>query len=164
MKTKFISLFAIILGIFIIAFPMFGVIGVSAILGLSVLFLAIYSLMVGIAIIDYNTTGSILDLILGMLLLILSIGLIFNPSLLGILTELSLYIAGIILIIGGLVALLNNRSSRYGFYIGIIGIILGVLYIIIGTYLSNPIIFGSVLRSEERRVGKECRSRWSPYH
>ena len=23
---------------------------------------------------------------------------------------------------------------------------------------------GRVLRSEERRVGKECRSRWSPYH
>ena len=22
----------------------------------------------------------------------------------------------------------------------------------------------NVLRSEERRVGKECRSRWSPYH
>ena len=22
----------------------------------------------------------------------------------------------------------------------------------------------SVFRSEERRVGKECRSRWSPYH
>ena len=23
---------------------------------------------------------------------------------------------------------------------------------------------GPMLRSEERRVGKECRSRWSPYH
>ena len=23
---------------------------------------------------------------------------------------------------------------------------------------------GKVTRSEERRVGKECRSRWSPYH
>ena len=22
----------------------------------------------------------------------------------------------------------------------------------------------SLVRSEERRVGKECRSRWSPYH
>ena len=22
----------------------------------------------------------------------------------------------------------------------------------------------TVVRSEERRVGKECRSRWSPYH
>ena len=27
-------------------------------------------------------------------------------------------------------------------------------------YLSRPRRF----RSEERRVGKECRSRWSPYH
>src|SRR5256885_13336820 len=25
-------------------------------------------------------------------------------------------------------------------------------------------ILGSPSRSEERRVGKECRSRWSPYH
>src|SRR2546430_15051854 len=25
-------------------------------------------------------------------------------------------------------------------------------------------IFGTIQRSEERRVGKECRSRWSPYH
>ena len=25
-------------------------------------------------------------------------------------------------------------------------------------------LFDSEIRSEERRVGKECRSRWSPYH
>ena len=45
-------------------------------------------------------------------------------------------------------------------------------------YCSNPVDFASVKnelgtedwkrvmreRSEERRVGKECRSRWSPYH
>ena len=31
---------------------------------------------------------------------------------------------------------------------------------------SYDVIFtnGDKLRSEERRVGKECRSRWSPYH
>src|SRR2546427_11293043 len=28
----------------------------------------------------------------------------------------------------------------------------------------NPYDAEPVLRSEERRVGKECRSRWSPYH
>src|SRR3712207_9107728 len=27
-----------------------------------------------------------------------------------------------------------------------------------------PVIAGYAARSEERRVGKECRSRWSPYH
>ena len=36
-------------------------------------------------------------------------------------------------------------------------------------YVESPafeiLLFGvSVNRSEERRVGKECRSRWSPYH
>ena len=30
-------------------------------------------------------------------------------------------------------------------------------------FLSNSNYFFKV-RSEERRVGKECRSRWSPYH
>ena len=28
----------------------------------------------------------------------------------------------------------------------------------------GPIILWGMYRSEERRVGKECRSRWSPYH
>src|SRR5256714_2643099 len=28
----------------------------------------------------------------------------------------------------------------------------------------RPWLLGAALRSEERRVGKECRSRWSPYH
>ena len=30
--------------------------------------------------------------------------------------------------------------------------------------LTNPSTPWFTLRSEERRVGKECRSRWSPYH
>ena len=30
--------------------------------------------------------------------------------------------------------------------------------------LLNPIDSEPLPRSEERRVGKECRSRWSPYH
>src|SRR5256884_9545417 len=31
-------------------------------------------------------------------------------------------------------------------------------------YVSIREIISYLLRSEERRVGKECRSRWSPYH
>ena len=29
---------------------------------------------------------------------------------------------------------------------------------------ADDTLWESELRSEERRVGKECRSRWSPYH
>ena len=35
---------------------------------------------------------------------------------------------------------------------------------VIGTDLSRYKLISKGLRSEERRVGKECRSRWSPYH
>ena len=31
-------------------------------------------------------------------------------------------------------------------------------------HIGNNVAKLEVLRSEERRVGKECRSRWSPYH
>src|SRR3712207_6210514 len=30
--------------------------------------------------------------------------------------------------------------------------------------LAAPVVVWGALRSEKRRVGKECRSRWSPYH
>ena len=145
MKSKFISLLAILLGLMIIIFPIMGVIGISELIGLSILFISIYLLVVGVAIIDYNKTGAILDLILGMILLFLSICLIFNFAILGFLSEITLYLAGILLIIVGVVSLLNNRQSRYGFYIGIAGVVLGLLYIIIGTYIANPIVLGTLI-------------------
>lgn len=145
MKKNIVSLLAIIFGIMIISFPILGVISTNAIIGLSVLFISIYALIMGISIIDYNTYGSIIDLALGVVLLIISIGLIFNPALFGFLAEITLYLAGIILIIAGVVSLVNNRTSKFGFYIGIAGIILGVCYIIIGTYIANPIILGTLI-------------------
>ena len=32
------------------------------------------------------------------------------------------------------------------------------------TFVLNAVMLWLTSRSEERRVGKECRSRWSPYH
>ena len=40
----------------------------------------------------------------------------------------------------------------------VIGIDLG------GTFIKGGVVSKRGDRSEERRVGKECRSRWSPYH
>src|SRR2546426_6430124 len=43
----------------------------------------------------------------------------------------------------------------------VMGYVLGRVII---SFLLLPHYFHGDLRSEERRVGKECRSRWSPYH
>ena len=36
--------------------------------------------------------------------------------------------------------------------------------VIAETELDEDALRAAISRSEERRVGKECRSRWSPYH
>src|SRR3712207_9595032 len=44
---------------------------------------------------------------------------------------------------------------------GVVGVALG-LVLVADRLLERLLLVGR--RSEERRVGKECRSRWSPYH
>ena len=42
-----------------------------------------------------------------------------------------------------------------------------VVLMVVGAKAQTEIVVGPKVglnRSEERRVGKECRSRWSPYH
>ena len=144
-KQTTISIIAIILGIIIIAFPMLGVITAADILGLSVLLLAIFLLANGVSEVEYNTTRGLINTILGIIMLIISLGLIFNPSIFAFLTALTIYLAGIFLIIIGLIIIVGNRDNKYGFWMGILGIVLGVIYIIIGTYINNPIILGSLI-------------------
>ena len=47
---------------------------------------------------------------------------------------------------------------------GILGTIVAIIGTVIPPFLIISIISFCYNRSEERRVGKECRSRWSPYH
>ena len=51
----------------------------------------------------------------------------------------------------------RNRITEMGFVRG------KAVKVIKNAPLLDPIEY-EIMRSEERRVGKECRSRWSPYH
>ena len=55
--------------------------------------------------------------------------------------------------------LLNDRIMNSGFFDGI-----EQLFGTDAEVISHVFIHFNKVRSEERRVGKECRSRWSPYH
>ena len=46
----------------------------------------------------------------------------------------------------------------------IIGSFFQQIYNMADSVIVGQFVGSSSLRSEERRVGKECRSRWSPYH
>src|SRR5256885_11625825 len=61
------------------------------------------------------------------------------------------------LALGGLSALLETKYP--GIVMQAVGLTFATLAAMLLAYRS-----GLIKRSEERRVGKECRSRWSPYH
>ena len=49
-------------------------------------------------------------------------------------------------------------SKKLDSAVGMSGAVIFVMF------MATAVTFPIQIRSEERRVGKECRSRWSPYH
>lgn len=145
MKNTIMGILAIILGILVMVFPVVGVVAVSFIAGFAVIMLAIWFLIAGVAEMQVSRLVGILFVILGIIALIIGFGLVFNPSLFAFLTGIILYLAGILMIIGGIISLLGGMDAKYRVWGGILGIVLGIVYLILGTYAFNPIYLGFLI-------------------
>ena len=63
--------------------------------------------------------------------------------------------------------LIFNLNRRYLPAAGVGGLLAWLAYLLAANTLHSVFLanlLAGFCRSEERRVGKECRSRWSPYH
>lgn len=145
MRNVIMGILAIILGILVIAFPVAGVVAVSLIAGFAVIMLAIWFLIAGVAEMYVNRLVGILNVILGIIALIIGFGLLFNPALFAFLAGLVLYLAGIFLIVAGIIALLGGMEAKHRVWGGVLGIILGIIYIILGTLAFNPVYLGFII-------------------
>src|SRR2546429_6029591 len=59
---------------------------------------------------------------------------------------------------------ISSRAHLWaGVAVAVSGTASGIFVVIANAWMNAPTGF-ELVRSEERRVGKECRSRWSPYH
>ena len=65
------------------------------------------------------------------------------------------------------IAYANIKSSMLNVFVGLV-LLFGAALLVVGgsvfSTLDDALSRSIIGRSEERRVGKECRSRWSPYH
>lgn len=131
------GILAIILGLLIIAFPMISIFTLDIITGLGIIFIGIWLLMISFETWNSSKSLSILALILGILGIIVGIGIFGKILAFSIFIGLLIYVGGFFLIITGVVALLTGKGpGRWG---GMLGIILGVIYLIIGIYALNPL-------------------------
>ena len=72
-----------------------------------------------------------------------------------------IFVLNILATIGGIVVALGASVVGATLGLGSIYVVLCFISVILQIIITVSI---GILRSEERRVGKECRSRWSPYH
>ena len=142
MQTKTSGLILIVLGLIIIAFPLLGILPFSLLLGISVLFLGMGLLIAGVIGIRASTTMGVMELILGIIALILGIGIIINPGFFSFLVALLIYIAGIFLIIIGIMAFFAKIRNKW---VSIVPIILGLIYILIGSIVADPFYLGALI-------------------
>ena len=142
MQTKTSGLILIVLGLIIIAFPLLGILPFSLLLGISVLFLGMGLLIAGVIGIRASTTMGVVELILGVIAIILGIGIIINPGFFSFLVALLIYIAGIFLIIIGIMAFFAKIRNKW---VSIVPIILGLIYILIGSIVADPFYLGALI-------------------
>ena len=144
MRNMFAGILAIILGLIVIAFPFLGAVTVSIFAGVVVLLIAIWLLILGVSELEISRTTGILNLILGIIALIVAIGLIINPALLSFIVGLTLSIAGIFMIIAGIISVVDGMHRKIA-WAGILGIVLGIIYLILGAFAFNPVNLGFLI-------------------
>ena len=82
-------------------------------------------------------------------------------------TYLTLFVVIPVLMLFGLWLAKNDNQVRGVMVAGataLLGLSIYLVFDFVATREVMPADQYPMIRSEERRVGKECRSRWSPYH
>ena len=143
MGKNAIAILLIILGLIVLAVPLLGVIPISLLVGFGVALLGLGLLFSGLVDVRASRGLGLLEIVMGILALILGLGFIVNPGLFSFVAGLIVYIAGLFMIIIGVVSIFTKaEGSRWN---GLIGVIIGLIYLIIGVFISNPYYLGVLI-------------------
>ncbi|MDP1552139.1 MAG: DUF308 domain-containing protein [Methanobacteriaceae archaeon] len=132
-----LGILAIILGILVIAFPIFSVFTASVLAGFAIILLGIRFVVQSFGTWEISKGVSIANLILGLIAIIVGIGLFGSVMAFSILASFWLYFAGFFLIISGIMSFFVNDET-IGKGVGFLGVILGILYMILASYAWDP--------------------------
>lgn len=132
-----LGILAIILGILVMAFPLFSVFTASVLAGFVVILLGIWLLVQSFGMWGQSKAASIAYLILGIIAIIGGMGLFGGILAFSFLVSFWLYFAGFFLIISGIMSFFVKEET-VGKGSGALGVILGILYIILAPMLANP--------------------------
>lgn len=141
---KIAGIVSIVLGLMFIVFPMFSSELVSAIVGVSLIFLGVSIFLMGMTMHSYEMPFSIVAFAIGAITVLLGIGFIFFFDALSFLVGFQFYIIGFIMIAFGITGLIS-RFSKISAFSSIIVLIMGVVLIALGAFAVKEPIFIAII-------------------
>ena len=131
------GILTIIFGLILLVFPWFGLWTLSAILGFILVLIGVGLLIFGAFTYGSSKGAAVAFLILGVFGLSAGVGMFGNVGAFAALAGFALYLSAGILIVSGLVHVFRPMT-RFSRGIGVVGVVLGVVYIILGSLAMDP--------------------------
>ncbi|HMK53849.1 MAG TPA: DUF308 domain-containing protein [Methanobacteriaceae archaeon] len=143
-RNVFVGILAIILGIIIIIFPLVGIVTLSVLTGVGIIFIGLWLLLQSFKKWKNSFAAGIMDLFLAIFAFLVGIVFLGNVAAFEFLSFLGLYLVGFFLILAGLEALFSGKDMKAR-GIGILGFALGIIYLVLGSYVIHPLFLSAIM-------------------
>jgi len=137
------GIIAIVVGIFVIAYPFTKIYTINESIGIGIAFLGIWFLILGYSVRNYSKIESVIYLLLFLISVTTGLFIFENITLLQYSMHHWLYLTGILTLISGIIALFGKEAIEKG--TGIIGMVLGIIYLLFNYYGTNNYYLALIL-------------------
>jgi uncharacterized membrane protein HdeD (DUF308 family) len=141
-KNLLLGILGILLGIIVIVFPLISIFTVNAIAGIGIIFVGIWILIKSLK--NESIAAGVAGLIVAVFAIMMGIVFIGDIKAFEFFTFIALYVVGFFLALAGLESIISGKGSKAR-AIGALGIILGILFVVIGTYAANPLVLAALI-------------------
>ena len=141
-KNLLLGIVGILLGIIVIVFPLISIFTVNAIAGIGIIFVGIWILIKSLR--NDSLAAGVAGLIVAVFAIMMGIVFIGDIKAFEFFTFIALYVVGFFLALAGVESLISGKGSKAK-ATGALGIILGIFFVIIGTYAANPFVLAALI-------------------
>jgi uncharacterized membrane protein HdeD (DUF308 family) len=141
-RNVLFGVLGILMGLIVIVFPLISVVTVNAIAGIGIIFVGIWIMIKSLK--NDSIAAGVAGLIVAVFAIMMGIVFIGDIKAFEFFTFIALYVVGFFLALAGLESLISGKGFKAK-GIGVLGIILGILFVIIGTYAGNPLVLAALI-------------------
>jgi uncharacterized membrane protein HdeD (DUF308 family) len=137
-----IGILGILLGLIVIVFPLISIFTVNAIAGIGIIFIGIWILLKSLK--NNSIAAGIAGLLVAVFAIMMGIVFIGDIKAFEFFSFIALYIVGFFLVLAGLESIISGKGIKNK-GVGVLGIVIGILFAIIGTYAANPFVLAALI-------------------